>query len=399
MHVEFFADTDLLRERFQKLVDRAHDIEIAVAWAGKPEEGVQDLLWRMRGKVCKLVVGCALYNTNPGFLERWQSHPGFKVVLDTTEVFHPKLYLFRVDEEVYLFIGSSNLTGGGFDKNREANILLHGGDAGPIANAADYIEARHREATEPRGKVWTEWLASYRVGWQKKQNLAGSIQTRSANSPRLGANMQGLGAWSFAEYFEKLKAGNPSAKLALTDWLKFLENVREQWAIAGWSLEGMPVRDRRLIAGTLKGTEVDAGLFGTMGLGHFLHAVISEPAPVDRALRCIPREGPVETRHWIEFERVYSGAFQKATTGTASRPLCLWRPDVFFSANSGSVPEIAGRFGLSQSSLRTWRGYWEATRWVIQRPWARGIKPQGRLAGRCWNGRVALLDVLMYRRP
>ena len=91
MHVEFFADTDLLRRRFEELVDRARDIEIAVAWAGKPEEGVQDLLWRSRRKVRKLVVGCALLNTNPGFLERWQGQPGFRVVLDRTEIFHPKL--------------------------------------------------------------------------------------------------------------------------------------------------------------------------------------------------------------------------------------------------------------------------------------------------------------------
>jgi hypothetical protein len=161
----------------------------------------------------------------------------------------------------------------------------------------------------------------------------------------------------------------------------------------------MPVQDRRLVASTAKEPGVDSALFGTVGLGHFLHAVISDPAPIDRALRRIPREGPVEARHWIEFETVYSAAFQNAATGTASRLLCMWRPDAFFSANSGSVPEIATSFGLSQSSLRTWDGYWEAAKWIMQRPWARGPKPQGKLAERCWHGRVALLDVLMYREP
>lgn len=88
MHVEFLADTDILRGRFAELIGAAQDIEIAVAWAGKPEEGVQDLLWRMRRKVRKLVVGCSLCNTNPDFLKKWQGQPGFKVVLDVTEVFH-----------------------------------------------------------------------------------------------------------------------------------------------------------------------------------------------------------------------------------------------------------------------------------------------------------------------
>jgi hypothetical protein len=208
-----------------------------------------------------------------------------------------------------------------------------------------------------------------------------------------------LGEWSFGEYFDLLKAGNPWTKYALTDWLHFLEHVRKQWSIAEWSLEGMPVQDRRLVASTSKEPGVVAGLFGTVGLGSFLQAVISDPARIDRAMRCIPREGPVEAQHWTEFKTVYSAAFQKAATGTASRLLCMWRPDAFFSANSGSIPEIATRFGLSQSSLRTWDGYWEASKWIMQRPWARSPKPQEKLLERCWQVRVALLDVLMYRKP
>jgi hypothetical protein len=75
----------------------------------------------------------------------------------------------------------------------------------------------------------------------------------------------------------------------------------------------------------------------------------------------------VETRHWMEFVRLYS-AFQNAAPGTASRLLCLWKPDALFSGNSGSVPEIATRFGLSKSSLRTSDGYREAVKWMMQRP-------------------------------
>jgi HKD family nuclease len=399
LQVEFFPDTDALRKRFEELIVQAQDIEIAVAWAGKPEEGIQNLLWRMRRKVRKLVVGCSLCNTNPDFLKKWQRHPGFRVVLDTTEVFHPKLYLFRAGGEVHLFIGSSNLTGGGFDKNQEANILLRGRNAGPIAEAAAYIKDRHREATKPGGKVWAEWLASYRVSWNKKPKLARSIQTRGAKSAQFGARAQGLEDWTFPEYFEQLKAGNP-ALYPLSDWLEFLEYVRSRWAAAGWSLRRMPEQDRSYVAGTKNPPHLEAGLFGRVGLGHLLHAVINKPAPIDQALRCIPREGRVETRHWAEFERLYSAAFEKAATGSASRLLCLWRPDVFFSANSGSVPEIALRSGFSQSSLRTLSGYWEAVKWVMRRPWYRATKPQGKLAERCWQGRVALLDVLVYRyRP
>src|SRR5688572_21059208 len=78
MQVEFFADTKVLRQRFEDLVSKAETIEVAVAWAGKPDTGVQGLLWRMKKKIRKLVVGCTLYNTNPDFLKRWQGQPGFR---------------------------------------------------------------------------------------------------------------------------------------------------------------------------------------------------------------------------------------------------------------------------------------------------------------------------------
>jgi HKD family nuclease len=117
----------------------------------------------MRTKVCKLIVGCSLYNTHPSFLERWQRHPGFRVILDTTEVFHPKLYLFRVGTEAHLLIGSSNLTGGAL---RRTERQMFSGTAG-----------------RPKGKVWAQWLAEYRAAWQRKQNLAKVARPKTQSRP------------------------------------------------------------------------------------------------------------------------------------------------------------------------------------------------------------------------
>ncbi len=405
MRVEFFADTEILRDRFEKLVGQADEIKVAVAWAGKPDSGVQDLLWEARDKVRTLVVGCTLLNTHPDFLERWQRHATFKVVMDTTEVFHPKVYLFRAGREFSLLVGSSNLTDGGFEKNREANILLSGTarGSGAIAEAAAYIHERYREASKPEGPEWRRWLKNYRSCWKRKPKSTSLTRKRTRVEKAGGAKertVEGLEDWSFSDYLRKLKAGNPATGIKLKRWLDFLEEVGSRWKAAGWSLQRMPKEGRRLVAGkpVSDGDQAadEAGLFGLMGLGHFLRAVINAPAKVDQALQCIPRTGPVDESHWSAFSRAYSHAFPNAATGSGSRLLCLWRPDVFFSANRGSIPEIARRFGTPQSSLKTWDGYWGAVKWVRQRPWARARPPEGRLAQRCWRARIALLDVLMY---
>jgi hypothetical protein len=317
------------------------------------------------------------------------------VVLETTEIFHPKLYLFRHQGTTSLLAGSSNLTDGGFQRNREANVLLTTaeGRSGPVADAAAYIEARYREASEPRGRQWKSWLKKYRSSWKKKP--------RPPVGPYAGGarrDLNELEVWSFAEYFHRLRQGNRVEGIPLGDWLNVLETIRAEWNKAGWKLQGMPIKYRRILAGEHHADADGSGLFGFVGLGHFLHTAINDPAKIDRALRMIPRQGPVQDSDWTKFYTAYSRAFHKAAVGTASRLLAFWRPDKFFSANRGSIPEIAKRSGFPRATLHDWAGYWEATKWIAQRPWVRTGAPKTVLEKQCWEGRVALLDVLMYRR-
>lgn len=399
MNVRFLADPEALRPQFEDLLAKAKGVEVAVAWAGNPRAGVQQLLWQARHKVRRLVVGCTLFNTHPDFLKRWQAHPRFRVVRDTTEVFHPKLYLFRTQQGACLLAGSSNLTDGGFEKNREANVLLEAsnGHTGPVAAGAAYIRTLYSEASTPRGQQWETWLANYRARWRRRPHPGARPPQRQEphNGRPARRDLDDLEVWSFDEYLQRLKKGNVITRTPLNAWLDFLEDVRTRWASAGWTLRRMLVHGRRLIAG--EHHAYGAGFFGFMGLGHFLHAAIHEPDEIDAALHEIPRRGEINDSHWDAFRTIYSEAFPKAAVGSASRLLSLWRPDVFFSANDGSIPEIAPRFGIPQTALRDWSGYWEAIKWIGQRPWVRTGARRTQLAKRCWRSRVALLDVLMYR--
>jgi hypothetical protein len=392
MQIEFMGDAQALGRRFSDLAGRATRIEIAVAWAGRPNCGVQAVLWKARSKVSRFVVGCALYNTHPDFLEKWQNQPNFRVIRDTDEIFHPKLYLFWMPKSVVLLVGSSNLTDGGFEKNQEANVLLSSGTpTGALAAGVDDICRHFQSGAPPQGPGWSSWLSAYRKSWARRRAALKPPGGKKSGGSK-GGDIEGLTMWSWAEYFRLLRKGNQREEVPLTDWLEFLEHVRQQWGACQWSLARVPRNVRREIASI----PMEARVFGTIGQGYFLQAVVEASPGIDKALTHIPRTGSVSDSDWISFSTKYSKAFSNAAVGSASRLLCLWRPDVFFSANEGSNYVLSRSFGFSRASLKTWAGYWEAVKLVGLRPWSTAAKPVGTLAERCWQGRVALLDVLMY---
>jgi len=152
MQIEFIGDAQALGRRFSDLASRATRIEIAVAWAGSPNSGVQGVLWKVRSKISRFVVGCALCNTHPDFLEKWQDQPNFRVIRGTDEIFHPKLYLFWLPKDVMLLVGSSNLTDRGFEKNQEAKVLLwNKTPTGALAAGIDDISRHFQNGMPPHG--------------------------------------------------------------------------------------------------------------------------------------------------------------------------------------------------------------------------------------------------------
>jgi hypothetical protein len=377
MQIEF-VDAQALGARFSDLAKLATRIEIAVAWAGHPKSDVQGDLWKVRSKISRFVVGCALYNTHPDFFKKWQNQPNFRVIRGKDDIFHPKLYCFWFPGYPTLLVGSSNLTAGGFEKNQEANVLLRGKTAkGALAAGIDAILRHYDSGTPPLGPGWRTWLSAYRKTWKKRQ---ASKASPPAETKTLG-DVEGVTVWSWAEYFKRLKSGNQREDVPLTVWLDFLERVRQQWGANGWELAGLPLEVRRDIASIPAGARV----FGTVGHGYFLQAVMSASPKVQKALTHIPRAGTISDSDWMLFSTKYAKAFSNAGVGSASRLLCLWRPDVFFSANKGSISALSRSFGVSQTSLKTWPGYWEAVKLVGLRPWASSTKPAGKLAGRCWH--------------
>lgn len=115
-----------LSKLFIDCCDKYQQISFVTAWAGK-SNAVIDALYRNKNKIVHSSVGLQFYQTDPEFIDRfWEIEEIQYYKNNSTDIFHPKAYLFyKKDESKWaVIIGSSNLTSGGFARNKECNVLL-----------------------------------------------------------------------------------------------------------------------------------------------------------------------------------------------------------------------------------------------------------------------------------
>lgn len=115
-----------LSKLFIDYCDKYQYISFVTAWAGK-SNAVIDALYRNKDKIVHSSVGLQFYQTAPEFIDRfWEVGEIQYCKNNSTDIFHPKAYLFYNEDESKwaIIIGSSNLTNGGFARNKECNVLL-----------------------------------------------------------------------------------------------------------------------------------------------------------------------------------------------------------------------------------------------------------------------------------
>jgi HKD family nuclease len=114
-------DTDDLSFRFDELLKSATSVDIAVAWITSCGE-LDRLCAVASTKPVRVVVGLTGNATHPVALRTLRAAAAVRVGYGQPRTFHPKLYLFRSMGSTTAWIGSANLTTGGFALNCE---LVH----------------------------------------------------------------------------------------------------------------------------------------------------------------------------------------------------------------------------------------------------------------------------------
>jgi HKD family nuclease len=105
-----------LRVRWAELVEQSESIDIAVAWATSWSGlGLLLSVGKTRGKDrLRIIVGVYDYLTSPKALKEMAESADLRIYGSPSgQLFHPKLYIFKIGERHICWGGSANLTRGG----------------------------------------------------------------------------------------------------------------------------------------------------------------------------------------------------------------------------------------------------------------------------------------------
>jgi HKD family nuclease len=186
--------TELLRHVDQMdQIDPFWDrLDIAVAWVRASgmayiANSLANFL-RLGGQL-SIIVGIDLQNTTrEGLqalldLEQYGRAETFVYHNESGSVFHPKLYLFRNDEEARLIVGSNNITESGLYVNVEAGLQVDTDvNATVIAQALDAISSWKDTNTRLSARLDADFLARLARGGYVPDEATARAQLRQAHS-------------------------------------------------------------------------------------------------------------------------------------------------------------------------------------------------------------------------
>lgn len=383
----------------------------AVAWASTGFPAFDGLV-KNRSKIDRLTVGLHFYQTHPNFIQDFRDHEGVRFRMETSGVFHPKIYLFTHSDGTWdCILGSANFTAGGLRKNVEACLLIGSGDVD--------AEIVHEQLIQLLDDYWqasdnfTEKMESaYRAMWARKapalNRLAGVFGTPRGSEQGDGGlepiNSEVL-LKSWDNFVGEIRLANEQG---LEERLEILRSSRE-WFTKYPSFEDIPVRARKIIAGIIPESEWEPGdpnwwWFGHMGgAGNFKNLVIEKPASLSAALARIPMSGPITRDQYFEFVKLFQLAFEGKQGGgdsavaTPTRLLAMKRPDYFVCLDSKNKDALCAEFEISRTL--NFEKYWNSLcERIYDSAWWNADMPVDSFEREIWLGRAALLDVLFYDR-
>jgi hypothetical protein len=393
--VQVVVDPRASLDALKEIVTWAESLDLAYAWASSASGSATHWKLLPLKRVRRAILGIHFAQTEPRVLRELRDLGVLRVIPDTGGVFHPKLIIGVNGREARALVGSSNLTPGGFSGNTEVNIFLAGPVNDPaLRQIADFMENQwtHPRAFEPDEK----WFEDYERLYENRPD-----------PPKLGARKRGPRtvveamdleiAWTdFVVLIscQERRALWTGLEIHVFDhpessYLQEVETCQAAFA-AEPSYANMPEDDRKLIAGWGERT---AGYYGRMkGAGYFKNLTRERPAEIGKHLDRIPLAGAVaidETRTYLNGIMGVKGV----ALGTATRLLCMKRPDIFLPANRASVANIKRVFGTAPNTVEK---YLALVQRIWRFPWFSAPVPNDEAEARIWRARVALLDAIFY---
>lgn len=411
--------TEKLLPRLKELLATTTKIHMAMAWAGGHKAPKLIIDWAARqGNVLQTIVGTTGTATSPEALRGFLRHGKLQLrPLKTERLFHPKLLIFHGNKTSFAWVGSANLTDGGFGANTEAVIELSG-DISKITKFFNALWKQGRLATEEDINEYEETRRDRLL----KREASASSEFIVYPSDRLDLLLPDAGhdwpsylhalhdcdtLWHTSDWPHTIYSGEHNYLTAIGRIRSILAGLTD----APWDRDDI----RQIFGYTTRNSEIDLDARYVLGAMHRpynrLLNTLTSPS-LGTALRRRIVTGLASIRnaepHRIPdmAEAFINGLRDGQNTGldvwpsVSTRLLAITRPDVCVSSNRQSRTGLRRLFLVDRKvNLVTGAGYAELLRTIQTRPWWKSNAPPSGLEHRLWQHRAALLDAFVYDWP
>ena len=400
-------ESNQLSKRFRELASDADRIDIAVAWA-RPCEAIEALA-ASRANI-RIAVGTSKNFTDPTTLKRLNEIAELRIVSDRSlRIFHPKYYYFQGTNTI-CWVGSANLTGGGFGGNIE---LVH-----EFKIKSD----EHRDWFE---SIWgglesdpTPAIVAYEKNYSAPQRSP--RPSNSIGEPQL-PSLADIETWS--DFVEGLRTYDEYYRyrdekwdvLGEThSWLHTIKTGREVIRLRNWTK--LTKRECYILRGfkAQNDQEGDWRLLGTLPFGGAPYVFNNNNRPrvdqmrtkikeqLDKVLRTDlskNAEDACNAMEAIRNLRHVEDTYHRIGHAAATRWLTLARPDYLVSVNTASAWRLGEASGYPRTSNNLADVYSDFLSWLHGRGWFKelnGHQPENPQEREMWNCRAALVDVFAF---
>lgn len=389
-----------IKNKLISLIRECNSIQMAVAWATANHD-VYKVLIENKEKINKFVIGTHFFQTDPNFLEAFLDDDKVRVIYETGEVFHPKIYYFKLKDGWECLVGSANFTNGAMNHNKELLVSFSSEDK-EVHQTENEIWMTINEWFKEGHIIDEEYINKYKKHYEYKKDLLTSLST-SKNTTSSNFYNNDIFNYTWQEFFNKILEEDYHGKGAVYDRIKVLSSAKELFKKGHFI--NLTEIERRKIAGYepyYDDNEFDWQWFGSMHPeGKFKGLIKSNNKNISLALEQIPLEGYLTKDNYLAFLKYYKRAIEDDSNrlSGATRLLAMKRPDYFFCLDSKNKKKFCEDFGIKEKELHI-DTYWDI---VVDKItsciwWINQENFQDETEKKVWEYRAAFLDAIYYNK-
>ena len=378
-------------------------LSMAVAWCGNPNQTLPYKFLEDISGTVTAIVGIAFNHTHPDAIE-WLGDIGadLRVFKDDTELFHPKIYLFRNRQRYALFIGSSNLTYGGFYTNCETNCLIEETLSDLSGETAKDITSLEKTLAKWRTPAFSfkptrRWLNGYRQRYKataRKQRKQGILTPPIAEEEISRASWLRHADWDV--YYKKVLDGLKRKDRNGQGYHDVLDAAAREVPVP-WSPEYFQDIEKRRIIGGIK----EYGWLGHVAASGRFRSLLANGTPVQltsiiEAINAVASLNPPIP--WSQLRTHLDHLISLGPTMKVwGRLLCIVRPDLYCTVAAVSVRQnLSQTLDVPQGRFDGAEGYIQLIKLIHSSPWFNSNEPSNKTQAAIWKRRVAFLDAIFY---